>query len=67
MPAKHIYLIGPMPPPTTGHSVAFRMLCEAAQDRNVPHRVIDIGRGAATRRDSGFSLVRAMMLVAPVL
>ena len=65
MPDEPIYLIGPLPPPVTGHSVAFEMLRDAVRAGNVTHRVIDIGRGADARRDSGFSLLRAASMVGP--
>ncbi len=39
-----LILIGPMPPPIDGQSVAFGMLVEGCRERDWPHAVIDIAR-----------------------
>lgn len=38
-------LVGPLPPPYHGQSVAFEMLVAGCVDRGVPHRVVDIAHG----------------------
>lgn len=65
-PPRECILIGTLPPPTTGQSVAFRMLVDGCVRHGVPHRVIDISERGRERRVGGFSWRRATSLCGPL-
>ena len=59
-------LVGPLPPPTIGQSISFEMLRDDFIARSLPHWLLNISGGAASRRDGSFSLGRAVALMAPL-
>ena len=58
-------LIGSLPPPMTGQTIAFQMVCEGFQERELPHRVIDLSGKEHMRAEGGFSLRRLRQLFKP--
>ena len=58
-------LIGSLPPPLTGQTIAFQMACEGFQERKLPYRVINLSGGEHTRPEGGFSLRRLIQLLRP--
>ena len=58
-------LIGSLPPPLTGQTIAFQMVCEGFQERKLPFRVINLSGGEHTRPEGGFSLRRLIQLLKP--
>ncbi len=58
-------LVGSLPPPLTGQTIAFRMVCEGFRERGLPHRVINLSGGEHTRPEGGFSLLRLTQLLKP--
>lgn len=60
-------VIGPLPPPPTGQSVAMEMLCEGLRRRGIVYREIDIGEDDVLRPDGSFSLGRLRSLLRPFL
>ena len=58
---RPILLIGPVPPPVTGQSVAFSLLAEAV-GRIRPVTVVDLSERSG-RRDRQFSLARALLML----
>lgn len=58
-------LIGSLPPPLTGQTIAFQMVCEGFQERELPYRVINLSGGEHTRPEGGFSLRRLIQLLKP--
>ena len=58
-------LIGSLPPPMTGQTIAFQMICEGFQERELPHRVIDLSGKEHMRAEGGFSLRRLRQLFKP--
>ncbi len=56
-------LIGALPPPAVGQSLAFQMLCMGYQERGLPFKVIDIGGHDPDRRDGSFSFLRLAKLL----
>jgi len=60
------WLIGPLPPPLLGQSLAFKMLCDNVQN-NHQFQVINIGGENLERRDGSFSTARINTLIAPFL
>ena len=59
-------LVGTLPPPLTGQSIAFRMVpVRVFRERKLPHRVIDLSGGEHIRPEGGFSLQRLSQLVKP--
>ena len=58
-------LIGSLPPPLTGQTIAFQMVCEGFQERKLPYRVINLSGGKHTRPEGGFSLRRLIQLLNP--
>lgn len=60
-------LIGPFPPPASGQSISFRMLCEGFEEKKIPRYVIDISGGDIGRKDGAFSFNRLKHLIKPLL
>ena len=58
-------LIGSLPPPITGQTIAFQMACEGFQERKLPSRVINLSGGEHTRPEGRFSLRRLVQLLKP--
>ena len=58
-------LIGSLPPPITGQTIAFQMVCEGFQERKLPYRVINLSGGEHTRPEGRFSLKRLIQLFKP--
>ena len=58
-------LIGSLPPPLTGQTIAFQMVCEGFQELKLPYRVINLSGGEHTRPEGGFSLRRLIQLLNP--
>ena len=58
-------LIGPLPPPYSGHSISFAMLCAGFHERRLPHRIINFSSGRV-RKDGEISLQRLGSLVLPL-
>lgn len=58
-------LIGSLPPPLTGQTIAFQMVCEEFQERELPYRVINLSGGEHTRPEGGFTLRRLIQLLNP--
>ena len=58
-------LIGSLPPPITGQTIAFQMVCEGFQERKLPYRVINLSGGEHTRPEGRFSLRRLVQLLKP--
>ena len=58
-------LIGSLPPPITGQTIAFQMACEGFQERKLPYRVINLSGGEHTRPEGRFSLRRLVQLLKP--
>jgi len=58
-------LIGSLPPPLTGQTIAFQMVCEEFQERALPYRVINLSGGEHTRPEGGFTLRRFIQLLNP--
>lgn len=62
-----LVLVGPLPPPFGGQSVSFEMLVDEVARRGIPHRVVNIANGAATRADVGHASVPRVMEYLPIL
>lgn len=60
------YLIGHLPPPASGHSISFAILCQAFALRRLPHKVINLSDGSV-RKDGGVSIGRLTSLTVPLL
>lgn len=61
-------LIGALPPPASGMSLSFEMLCHAFRESRIPHRVISISNPRADARvDGRFGLRRVGSFARPVL
>ena len=58
-------LIGSLPPPLTGQTIAFQVVCEEFQERELPFRVINLSGGKHTRPEGGFTLRRLIQLFNP--
>ncbi|WP_158301951.1 glycosyltransferase family 4 protein [Paenibacillus mesophilus] len=39
---QHYILVGPVPPPVAGQSLAFQMLVEEFEQRNLPHQIVNL-------------------------
>ena len=65
MDAPETVLVGSLPPPLTGQTVAFKMVCEGFRQRQLPFRVIDLSGGSHTRPEGQFSFVRVWQLLKP--
>ena len=39
---REILLVGPLPPPFVGQSIAFKMLADEVENRGIPHAVVDL-------------------------
>lgn len=65
--SSHIFLIGALPPPITGQSVAFEMLVKHLKDQNHPITVVNISPPEQNRADGTFSLGRAASFAMPFL
>ena len=59
---KPIILIGPIPPPINGQSVAFQMLLDAIQHKQIPHKVINISSKIDSQKMNKFN--RALEYIA---
>ena len=58
-------LVGSLPPPITGQTIAFQMVCEGFQEKKLPFRVINLSGGEHIRAEGGFSLRRLRQLLKP--
>ena len=65
MSAPETILVGSLPPPLTGQTIAFQIACEGFEERSLPCRVIDLSGGGHTKPEGGFSLSRLMQLLKP--
>jgi glycosyltransferase involved in cell wall biosynthesis len=61
------WMIGPLPPPLIGQSLAFKMICDEMKRLGLPHRVLNIGGRQLERRDGSFSFSRSTNLIHPFL
>ncbi len=64
---KHAVLVGSLPPPSVGDSLAFQMLVEGVREYGIPHTVINISMGKVRKRDGSFSSDRLAALTGPFL
>lgn len=62
MPPSPLLLIGALPPPPTGQSVAFRTLVEGLAEEGAPLRVVDLAERNTSRRDATATPGRALTL-----
>lgn len=60
-------MIGSLPPPATGQSLSFEMLCNAFRALGLPHVVIDASTSDTERKDGSFSFERLASLFGPAL
>ena len=51
--ARRLILVGPLPPPYHGQSVAFGMVADEVARLGVPHEVLDLAHGAGSRKKVG--------------
>ena len=58
-------LVGSLPPPLTGQTVAFQIACEGFRDQQLPIRVFNLSTGAHSRPEGRFSLLRFLQLLGP--
>lgn len=58
-------LVGSLPPPITGQSMAFEMACEGFEERKLPYKVIDLSGSEHLRAEGAFSLRRLVQLLKP--
>ena len=58
-------LVGTLPPPITGQTIAFQMVCQGFEERNLPFRTIDLSGGEHLKVEGGFSLNRLRQLLKP--
>ena len=65
MAASQTVLIGSLPPPLTGQTIAFQMACDGFRERQLPSLVIDLSGGGHTRPEGRFSLLRVWQLLKP--
>ena len=52
-PSARLVLVGPLPPPLFGQSVAFRMLVDEVARLGIPHHVIDLTQGEGSAKQAG--------------
>ena len=52
---KHLILVGAVPPPINGQSVAFQILIDALQSQKIPHSVINISSKIANQNINKFN------------
>lgn len=62
---RHTVLIGTPPPPASGQSVSFGMVCRAFEELNLPHTVVNISPKSWQRQDGTFSLGRMLSYIVP--
>ena len=65
MAAPETILVGSLPPPLTGQTIALQIASEGFQERRLPHRVIDLSGRTHTRPEGGLSLRRLKQLLKP--
>ena len=65
MSVPETILIGSLPPPLTGQTIAFQMVCEGFQERKLSYRVINLSGGEHTKPEGGFSIRRLIQLLNP--
>ncbi len=58
-------LIGSHPPPITGQTLSFYILCEGFRERRLPFRMINLSGGEPIRAEGSFSLRRVGQLFGP--
>lgn len=54
-----------MPPPITGQTMAFQLICDGFQERKLPFRTINLSGTDHTRAEGGFSFRRLAQLLKP--
>ncbi len=52
---KPLILVGPVPPPINGQSVAFQMLIDALTSKHIPHKIINLSTRVYPQKISKFS------------
>lgn len=62
---NRIVLIGALPPPVAGQSIAFKLFYDYLQKKNIAHLLIDIGGESAGRKDGGFTFNRFFSFIRP--
>ena len=65
MAVPHTILIGSLPPPLTGQTIAFQMVCDGFLERQLPFLVVDLSGGRHTTPEGRFSPVRMWQLLKP--
>lgn len=60
-------LVGPLPQPITGASLAFKMLCDGFRGMGIPFSIVDISPRSEQRRVGSFSVIRLLELVKPLI
>ena len=65
VPDPETILVGSLPPPLTGQTIAFQIACGGFKERGLPHRAIDLSGRDHTRPEGGFSLRRMKQLLKP--
>ena len=58
-------LVGSLPPPLTGQTIAFQMAWEGLQDNKIPSQVIDLSGGGHLTLEGSFSIQRLSHLLKP--
>ncbi|MCY3737496.1 MAG: glycosyltransferase family 4 protein [Gemmatimonadaceae bacterium] len=58
-------LVGSLPPPLTGQTIAFQVAWEGLQDNKIPSRVINLSGGRHLTLEGGFSMQRLGHLFKP--
>ncbi|EKD27195.1 MAG: group glycosyltransferase, partial [uncultured bacterium] len=59
------WLIGPLPPPLLGQSLAFKMICDYVENDVKNFKIVNIGGENLERRDGSFSVSRTNTLINP--
>ena len=65
MSVTETVLVGTLPPPITGQTIAFQMVCQGFQEQKLPFRTIDLSGGEHLKVEGGFSFRRVRQLLRP--
>ena len=65
MSSPEVVMVGALPPPLTGQTMAFQMVCEGLGERKLPFRLINLSGGEHQKAEGGFSLRRLRQLLKP--
>lgn len=65
MSVDETVLVGSLPPPITGQTIAFEMVCRGFEEQSLPFKVINLSGGAHLNVEGGFSFRRLRQLFRP--